>query len=78
MANMPKEMRQPIDALFEHREACYKAQLAFCEAQKVPFFVPPSGVCYACRQNVYDRHTIGGAGTHLITGCPFCHKSFVD
>lgn len=41
---------------------------------------PATGYCYRCHRQIYD---VGGisvekARTDLVTGCPFCHVSYVD
>lgn len=43
-------------------------------------FAPRSGYCYSCGKNIYEEGGISveKAGKELITGCPFCHRSYVD
>lgn len=43
-------------------------------------FAPSNGVCYRCIRQIYSEGGISveKASTELITGCPFCHSSFVD
>ena len=64
------------------------AQAAYCDEIKAPHFAPPDGHCYLCGANIYrapdpERGISGGitverAGERLVTGCPFCHYSFVE
>ena len=69
------------------------AQEKYCEENNAPFFAPNARCgyrCYYCNQNIYmplanlfDGDAIEGvsveeAGSRLITGCPFCHYSYVD
>ena len=68
-----------------------EAQKRLCEERGVPFFVPPGGVCPRCGRNVYTRECVCSrigarnlsvnlevVDAELITGCPFCHVSFVE
>lgn len=61
-------------------------------------FAPTSGICYNCREQIYDNVemkrrnyrtgamekfisegiSVERASKELITGCPHCHRSFVD
>ena len=43
-------------------------------------FAPVSGVCYRCHKNIYseDGISVEQASKELVTGCPFCHRSYVD
>lgn len=62
------------------------AQIEYCKKKGLPHFVPMSGVCFRCHQNIYlpgtRRATYGisveSAGRHHITGCPHCHQTFCD
>lgn len=68
-----------------------KVQAALCKEKCYPHFAPSSGNCYNCHENIYtekevthgDRtHSVGisveKATNELITGCPFCHRSYCD
>lgn len=56
-----------------------KKQEEFCEKNGYPKFAPRDGVCYSCNKNIYDDEaTAKFADSHLITGCPFCSKSYCD
>lgn len=64
-----------------------KAQKKFCEEHKLPQFAPYDGICFRCRQNIYKQVERGervtgisveGAGSHLITGCPHCNRTYCD
>ena len=44
---------------------------------------PESGICWRCQRNIYDPWLPGHydtsiAGNSLISGCPYCHRTFVD
>ena len=57
-----------------------EAQKAYCEKYGVPNFSPKDGYCPHCHNPIY---IIGGISveeaskTH-VTGCPYCHYSFVE
>jgi hypothetical protein len=65
-----------------------KAQHAYCDEIEAPYFAPSDGRCYHCGANIYrapnPEHNITPgisvkeASTRLVTGCPFCHYSFVE
>lgn len=62
-------------------EEAMKAQKRFTEKNELPHFAPTNGICWGCRRNIYSAprgYTVERAGEELITGCPHCHKSYVD
>ncbi len=54
------------------------AQKIYCKNRKVPFFAPKDGVCESCHRQIFNRISLDFASQRLITGCPYCHKSYVD
>jgi len=66
------------------------AQSKYCVDNQLPHFAPYSGFCYNCAQQIYGkgRRRMGGeiedgisvetAGTEIITGCPYCNRSYCD
>lgn len=58
----------------------YEVQALYCSANNKPLFVPKGGICFHCGHNVFDANGISllQAANTLVTGCPFCHQSFVD
>lgn len=55
-----------------------QAQKNYCQENKVPYFAPGNGICWKCRKQVYNAITMESASTQLITGCPYCHRSYCD
>lgn len=67
-----------------------KAQYLYCKINELPHFAPDDGICWDCRQNIYSENgrtrygkkthgiSVESAGNHLITGCPFCNRSYCD
>lgn len=64
------------------------AQKKYCETIGAPWFAPDRQ-CYKCHLDIYadveapdgsisHGYTEEYAKTHLITGCPHCHFSFVE
>lgn len=55
-----------------------KAQENYTEHS--PLFAPSDGVCWKCNKQIYSEGGISveKASSELVTGCPFCHRSFVD
>ena len=37
-----------------------------------------SSHCFSCHKNIYEYLTVTQVETETITGCPVCHRSFVD
>lgn len=74
-------------------KAAVAAQKKYCEENNAPFFAPNEMIgfrCYYCNHNIYlpvrspitceviDGVSVEEASKRLITGCPFCHHSYVD
>ena len=65
-----------------------KAQESYCDQHEIPHFAPSDGYCYMCNRNIYSlgKYNDGSpcgisveeASSKLITGCPYCHYSFVE
>ena len=47
-------------------------QIAFCTNRGLEMFAPLDGKCYSCGRELRDN------SNELITGCNWCHRSFVD
>ena len=76
------EMVKEAVKTYNPREAV-KAQEEYCSKINAPFFAPNGNNmyrCYYCNQNIYKDGGISveEAGSKVITGCPFCHYSYVD
>lgn len=41
-------------------------------------FAPRDGYCWRCHKQIYEKITVKKATEELITGCPWCHYSFVE
>lgn len=43
-------------------------------------FGPSNGICFSCGRQIYSDGGISveTASRELTTGCPFCHRSYVD
>lgn len=44
-------------------------------------FAPNDGKCYYCGKAICEGEnaiTVGSLGDCIITGCPYCHKSYCD
>lgn len=70
-----------MDKTFDTEKAI-AAQREYCNRTKAPHFAPLyDGRCYSCGQNIFaatNGWTVEAAGKRLITGCPYCHASYVD
>ena len=59
-----------------------KAQEQFCDKNEYPCFAPDNGIYSENGRTRYGRKTHGisveSAGNYLITGCPFCSRSYCD
>lgn len=66
--------RLPLATLGDDASARALRQRRLCARSGLPLFAPPSGACYRCGRNVYERLD----GASLVTGCPFCHRTFCD
>lgn len=56
-----------------------EAQKKFCEENELPNFAG-NGACFSCGRNVYDEggYSVEYASERLVTGCPYCFRSFCD
>ena len=63
------------------------AQDDFCKRKNLPRFAPFDGHCWRCGNNIYRQMQHGSYATgisveyarsHLVTGCPHCHRSYCD
>jgi len=59
-------------------EMCLEAQKKLCADKQYPHFAPYDGVCYRCRKQIYERISLQRASSDLITGCPWCSRSYCD
>jgi hypothetical protein len=55
-----------------------KAQAKYAADNNHPLFAPLGGTCWSCTGQIYDKIDLETASNTLITGCPYCKKSFVD
>ena len=71
----------------EQVRSAIKAQEQYCKDNHDPLFAPQDGFCHSCGQQIYaDIQTNWGtdwgyadrASNELITGCPHCHRSYID
>ena len=60
------------------REAFLQKQRQVCREGKMPFFMPSSGYCGCGRDIVEGEMEYGNDGRTLVTGCPYCHRSYCD
>lgn len=61
-------------------ELCRQAQKNYCNTHDAPQFAPTSGYCFHCGNPIYGGrgYSLEQAKSTLITGCPFCRKSYCD
>lgn len=51
------------------------------EPQNRTGFAPKGGKCYFCKKDITQGEkgiTLEQLGNYIITGCPYCHRSFCD
>lgn len=55
------------------------AQKMYCDKKKIPYFAG-DGICPSCHRNCYDEdgYSLEYCSNDLITGCPFCKRSWCD
>ena len=44
-------------------------------------FAPLNGICYRCGRDITKGEkaiTLEKLGDYIITGCPYCHRSYCD
>lgn len=53
-------------------------QTGYCMKNKAPFFAPMDDNSWCCHKDIWKRISKEKASSELITGCPICHRSYVD
>jgi hypothetical protein len=63
-----------------NEDTAYKILLQglYCTEKKVPFFAPRDSNSWCCHKNIWERISEEKARNELVTGCPICHRSYVD
>ena len=89
---LSKKLIHTLEVQFDVKKSI-ESQKKYCLQKKTPVFSPPDGSCYRCHRNIFkprlflndngDLLSFTGiktetASTKLITGCPHCHRSYVD
>ena len=61
-------------------EESIKVQKEYQQKTGSPDFAPSTGICWKCKRNIYGENGISveEARTQLVTGCPFCHRSYCE
>jgi len=61
----------------ETRQELLNAQKNLCKEKKSPMFMPSDGICWKCNG---DITTVWAERMkrEVITGCPFCCRSYCD
>ena len=54
----------------------FEAQQRFCKEYELPMFADKK--CYSCGRDIWERISYEKASTSLITGCPFCCRSYCE
>ena len=71
----------------EQVRSAIAAQKKYCEDNHDPLFAPDDGFCTSCGQQIYADVPDSWGTSHgyarradkeLITGCPHCHRSYID
>lgn len=57
------------------KQEFYKLRVINCE---VIDWLEGQSQCFSCHKNVYEYIDDDTVKTGMITGCPVCHRSFVD
>jgi hypothetical protein len=59
------------------REEFLQNQNDLCKRKNIPFFMPYNGICFSCHNDIIpELIKRGNDGTHLVTGCPICNRSY--
>lgn len=56
-----------------------KLQEEYCKrTMKTPQYAPSDGICWRCGRQIYEEYGDEYASNNLVTGCPYCHMSYVE
>jgi len=61
----------------ETREELLKIQKALCKEKLSPMFMPGNGICWRCHKDI-TTVLAERMKQEVITGCPFCCRSYCD
>ena len=61
----------------ERREKT-KLQEEYAKSIGAPCFISISGYCWSCGRDLLEYYSDDALSKSLITGCPYCHRSFCD
>ena len=70
------ENKNMVKTMVETISEKITAQKTYCETNGLPMFAPTN--CYFCHRNIYEQISLKKASSELITGCPYCHRSYID
>jgi len=60
-------------------EVVIREQRRYCAQHGLPLFLPYDGRCFSCRRDITHHSRIRSvARRSLITGCPYCSRSFCE
>jgi hypothetical protein len=59
-------------------EKAIEGQKLYWAATGAPQFAPSNGICFSCKEQIYNRISVKEATTKLVTGCPYCNRSWCD
>jgi len=55
-----------------------EAQREYRKRTGSPCFAPDNGICWRCSRQIFNAISLESASNHLVTGCPYCHRSYVS
>lgn len=77
-----QELIKSFDNEFWNEEVrdCISAQERYTKQNHDPRFAPEDGFCWSCGKQIYGGrgYDLHRASNELITGCPHCHRSYLD
>lgn len=55
-----------------------RLQEEYCKKKQIPFFAPKTESSWCCGRNIWAKISKDKASSDLVTGCPYCCRSYVE
>ena len=73
-----KDLRAKLDSSKTIDKQLAQIKHCFFETKTRSLYAPFDGICFFCEQDIYEAIDYDTARETIITGCPHCHRSFVE
>jgi len=61
-----------------YTELCIERQYRYCKEHGYDCLIPDAGICPTCKKQIFEKITFIESEEKVITGCPYCDRSFSE